>query len=190
MKLRRGFKTEANSYAREFRTELGKKPHEPLCPWQLAELLEIPILKLRDLYDDAEEAVSDLITIAQDEFSAVSVFNRRKRLIVHNDSHHPYRQAANIAHELSHAVLMHPPTPPFNDDGKRNYSAEIKSLEEEANWLGPALLISEEAALHIVTQKIGSHQAAQLYGVSEKLINMRINVIGAKRRASRYQIRN
>jgi Zn-dependent peptidase ImmA (M78 family) len=185
MKLRRGFKTEANNYARDLRAELGKQPHEALCPWLLAQLLEIPILKLSDFSESSGEAVSHLTTAAQDEFSAVSVFDGRRRLIVHNDSHHPCRQAANIAHELSHAVLMHPPTPPFNDNGERNYSDEIKAFEDEANWLGPALLISEEAALHIVKQKLAICQAIQLYGVSEKLINMRINVTGAKTREYR-----
>lgn len=104
---------------------------------------------------------------------------------MHNDAHHPYRQAANIAHELSHAVLHHPPTPPFNDDGERNYDPEIKQLEKEANWLGPALLVSEEAALHIARKKISTPRASVLYRASEQLINMRINVTGARRRTSR-----
>jgi hypothetical protein len=33
----------------------------------------------------------------------------------------------------------------FDSSGTRNY----KTMEEEANWLGPALLVSEEAAMHI-----------------------------------------
>lgn len=183
MGFRRGFKAEANRHAIELRAELGRQPHEPLCPWQLASFLDIPVLALSELSAQEPKAVSVLLNGAQDEFSAISVFRGRKRLIVHNDAHHPYRQAANIAHELSHALLLHPPTPPFNGSGERDYSDAIKELEEEANWLGPALLISEQAALSIATSGITMKQACQIYNASEQLIRMRINVTGARKRA-------
>lgn len=32
MAFRRGFKTEAEAYAKDFRAELGIQPHMPLCP--------------------------------------------------------------------------------------------------------------------------------------------------------------
>ena len=185
MKLKRGFKKEANDYAKEFREELNKKPFEPLCPWGLANHLLIPILKLSEFNE--KEAVEYLTVINREVLSAVTVFNGRKRIIVHNDSHHPRRQAANIAHELSHAILDHPPTPPFTDAGERFLNADIQEFEDEANWMGPGLLISEEAALHIVRKKIPIHDAVTVYGVSQQLIQMRINVTGAKKRVSRYK---
>lgn len=184
MALRRGFKTEANHLARELRHELGKAPWDPLCPWELAKLLEIPVISLTQLFKADMETVSCLLNEAQTEFSAISVFKGRRRVIVHNDAHHPYRQAANIAHELSHAILLHPPTPPFNDSGERNFSDKIKKLEEEASWLGPALLVSEEAALHIVKNNIKIPNACEIYNASKQLINMRLNVTGARKRAS------
>jgi Zn-dependent peptidase ImmA (M78 family) len=186
MDLRRGFKAEANRYAIELRKELGRQPHESLCPWSLANHLEIPVLALSELSALQPHAVSVLFNGYQDEFSAVTVFNGRKRLIVHNDAHHQYRQAANIAHELSHAILLHPPTPPFKGNGERNYSEEVKEFEDEANWLGPALLISQEAALHIASSGVTMAQASQIYNASEPLIRMRLNVTGAIRRTS-YQ---
>lgn len=189
MGLRRGFKAEANRYAIELRQELGRQPQESLCPWSLANHLEIPVLKLSEFSDLQPQAVSILLNGSQDEFSAVTVFNGRRRLIVHNDAHHQFRQSANIAHELSHAILLHPQTPPFNENGERNYSGEVKEFEDEANWLGPALLISEEAALHIVTSGMTMKQACQIYNASAPLIRMRINVTGAQRRAT-YQKRN
>ena len=39
--------------------------------------------------------------------------------------------------------------------------------------MGPALLISEEAALHIARNEIQVDQASELYGASTKVINMR-----------------
>jgi Zn-dependent peptidase ImmA (M78 family) len=177
-----GFKKEANEYARELRAELGLAPHDPLCPWKLAQHIEIPVVALSELRRSIPEAVAYLMKTEQSIFSAATLFHGRKRLIVHNDAHHRSRQAANLAHELSHGILGHPPTTPFNDWGCRNID---KSLEDEANWLGPALLVSEEAALFVVKQGIPMTVAADRYGVSQKLITMRIGVTGARKRMAR-----
>lgn len=182
MVLRRGFKTEANKYSREFRAEMGLKPYEPLCPWQLSDLLGIPIIPLSEFRNDCPTETHYLTQVDQECFSAVTVFHGHRRLIVHNDSHHPRRQASNIAHELSHGILQHPPTEPFNEHGCRNFNQVI---EEEANWLGPALLISEEAALHIIKTGMSIDEAANVYRATDDVINMRINVTGAKNRIAR-----
>ena len=50
--LRRGFKKEANEYAKEFRQELGLRAHDPLCPWKLAEHLAIPVKPLCHIKDE------------------------------------------------------------------------------------------------------------------------------------------
>ncbi|WP_051038192.1 ImmA/IrrE family metallo-endopeptidase [Thalassoporum mexicanum] len=156
MALRRGFKTEANEYAREYREELGLPAHSHLCPWELAELLDIPIISISELDSehnnyDLEKHVNYLTNIDYKCFSAVTVFDGYRRIIVHNDSHSPKRQSSNVAHELAHGILQHPPTVPFSECGCRNLNKEI---EDEANWLGPALLISEEAALHTADSAI------------------------------------
>ncbi len=178
-KFRRGFKTEANAYAKEFRAELGLQPHAPLCPWQLAEHLAIPVVPLSEFQNTISEAVRYLTIQNTKSFSAVTVFDGMRRLIVHNDSHDPLRQASNVSHELSHGILQHPPTEPFNEYGCRNLNQEY---EDEANWLGPALLISEEAALHIVKTGMTIDEAVEHYRVSKQVINMRINVTGAQKR--------
>lgn len=100
-------------------------------------------------------------------------------MIVHNDAHSKSRQASNISHELSHAILQHPRMEPFGDYGCRNFN---KELEDEANWLGPALLISEEAALHIVKSGMTIPQAVNHYNVTKEVISMRLNVTGARKR--------
>jgi Zn-dependent peptidase ImmA (M78 family) len=178
-KLRRGFKTEANAYAKEFRAELGIEAHAPLCPRQLAEHLAIPVVPLSQYQNTISDAVHYLTVKDVKSFSAVTVFYGRRRLIVHNDAHDPLRQAANIAHELSHGILQHPQTEPFNEYGCRNLNREY---EDEANWLGPALLISQEAALYIVRTGMTIDESIKYYGASKEVINMRINVTGARNR--------
>lgn len=181
--MRRGFKTEANWYAREMRSELNLAAHDPLCPWKLAGHLEIPLVTLAHYERAAPEAVSWLRSASgQKAFSAITLFNRRKPLIIYNDAHPRKRQAADIAHELAHGLLMHPPKPPINADGSRDYDSE---LEEEANWLGPALLVSDEAALYIAEKQMEIDVASDHYGASTDVVRMRLNVSGATKRVAR-----
>jgi Zn-dependent peptidase ImmA (M78 family) len=183
--LRRGFKTESNQHSRNLRKELGLVPHAPLCPFALAKHLEIPIVALSELKETIPDEVAILTDKEPDSFSAVTIFHGTRRLIIHNNAHHPRRQASNIAHELSHAILAHPPSPPFNDYGLRNYDSEY---ENEANWLGPALLISEEAALYIAKNKMTLDQALEHYKVTQQVIQMRLNVTGALKRIKRVKV--
>ncbi|MBQ0819048.1 ImmA/IrrE family metallo-endopeptidase [Microvirga sp. HBU67558] len=120
----------------------------------------------------------------QAEFSAVTLCKGPHRLIIHNDGHHKKRQAANIAHELSHELLIHPSKPLLNETGSRHYDANI---EEEAAWLGPALLISEEAALLVAERKYSLTEASDIYGASEEVVRMRLNVTSAYRRSRSKQ---
>ena len=109
-------------------------------------------------------------------FSAVTVPNGWQRAIVHNDSHHPNRQRSNICHELSHCFLGHKCVPPLTETGSRIHDGGI---EEEANFLAGCLLITNEAALHIVSNGLES-QAQELYGVSLQMLNYRLRISGAR----------
>ena len=183
MGYRRGFKAEANWYARELRRELHLEPHEPLCQWQLAEHLGYKIAKLSSYLDLQPDATSYLMSeIGQKEFSAVTIFNNSYYLIIHNDAHHIRRQSANIAHELAHGILMHDPAPLTQANGARSFN---KEQEDEANWLGPALLISEEAAILIARRDMPVELTCNEYRVSQDLLQMRLQVTGALIRAAR-----
>lgn len=179
MALKRGFKAEANRLSRQFREELDVDPSGKLCPWALAEFLGIPVLQLSSLASSIPDEVGYLMHDGRECFSAVTVSVGWRRTILHNDANHPNRQASDIAHELAHAILMHPPSPPFSEVGKRVFD---KDLEEEANWLGFALLVSEEAALHIAKSGWSDQQAAAKYSVSEDVVKMRLGVTAARKR--------
>jgi Zn-dependent peptidase ImmA (M78 family) len=184
MALRRGFKTEANTIAREIRAELALASIAPLDPWKLAKHLDIPVVGLSSFRTLAPSVVRQFAMVDPSEFSALTVFRGTRRLIVHNDFHTKGRQANDVAHELAHALLLHPPTPALDDKGCRNWN---KDLEDEATWLSAALLISEEAALYIVRQELSTAVATETYGVSRKVLVMRIGVTGARQRVARAQ---
>src|SRR5713101_6679076 len=175
MKLRWGFKSEANTIARDIRRELGLDVGAPLDPWQLAKYLDIPVANLSSMRAEAEKAVLQFTRKDREAFSAVTVFHGYKRLIVVNDAHSRGRQASNIAHELAHSLLWHEPAPGFAGDGMREWNAE---QEEEAQWLAGALLISDEVALSIVRRRLSLEEAAQCYGTSVDMVRGRINVTG------------
>ena len=181
-KFRRGFKTEANTIAREIREELGLHPVDPLDPWNLAKHLAIPVLTLRHFAKEAPKAYKLFRNFEEEAFSAVTVFSGPVRLIVHNEFHARVRQASNLAHEISHALLMHPPMLAFDARGCRNWNEEF---ENEANWLAGALLISEEAALQIARNGISIESASDQYGVSQKMVQFRLNVTAAYMRIRR-----
>jgi len=180
--LRRGFKTEAESIAAEMRREMSLAPSAALDPFALAAHLEIPVEPLSAFHTEAPAAIRGLRGRWSENFSAITVFDGPRRWIVHNDAHAQVRQASDVAHELSHALLFHEPTPAIGDDGSRDWNP---AYEAEASWLGGVLLIPAPAALHIVSGGLSAGVAAALYGVSEAMLRYRLKVTGAATRVQR-----
>jgi Zn-dependent peptidase ImmA (M78 family) len=160
---RRGFKSEANSIAREVRDELGLAVLDALDPHLLARHLAVPIVGLSELAPRQNPGVRYLLEAERSSFSAVTVFRGTRRQIVHNDAHDQGRQHSNLAHELAHALLMHEPTPALDDHGCRLWN---QSIEDEASWLAGALLLPEDAALLVARQNWTVDAAADHFGIS------------------------
>ncbi|MDK1378162.1 MULTISPECIES: ImmA/IrrE family metallo-endopeptidase [unclassified Sinorhizobium] len=180
MALRHGFKAEANAWSRDLRREMGLSAQSAICTRRLCEYLELPLLKLSKVEANPAHLAYFLAGEGRKTFSAVTLSVGGRRWIIHNDAHDDGRQAANIAHEIAHALLNHPIPALFSDDGQRSHKAD----EEEAKWLGPALLISDEAALFIVSSGMSVSQAATFYGASREVVQMRVNVCAARRRVA------
>jgi Zn-dependent peptidase ImmA (M78 family) len=169
MSLKRGFKASANRMAVRLRRGQGLSPEAPISLEIIAERLDIEIVPLSSFAAKHPAAVRQLTVMD-------------KRVIIHNDSHDCGRQRSNVSHELSHVLLGHPFTYPIDASGCRNHDHDI---EDEAAWLGAAILISNEAALHIVRIGMDSETACETYGVSPPLLRMRLNGSGAHIRAKR-----
>ena len=185
MTFPRGFKAEANRISLEVREELGLEPHSPLCPWDLAENLAIPVLTLNALATQAPEIaghVDHLTQVQPGVFSAITIFDGHRRTVIHNDGHARTRQRANLAHEMAHALLQHPAHPPFCGQGKRVFD---KRLEDEASWLGPCLLVSNEAAHWALRSGLSYDAAARHFEVSLDLMRFRMNASGGARLTGR-----
>jgi hypothetical protein len=186
MPLRHGFKAEANRIALKVRSGLLVGPTDPLDPWVVCDYFDTEVIRLSDLQDgDGAQVGRHFLRIEREAFSAVTIPDGCRRVIVHNDSHSPVRQRSNLTHELAHCFLGHSLTPVWAADGDRARDARV---EEEAAFLGGALLITNEAAHHIVKSRIEA-TAATIYGVSHDMLTYRLKVSGAQitafRRAKR-----
>ena len=182
MALRWGFKTEANRLANELRTEIGVGIKSPLDPWKLARHLAIPILTLSSMKAEAKAAVAHFMRRDQKAFSAATIFRGSKRIVVLNDAHHVHRQASSLAHETGHIVLWHEPECAITDAGVRVWNPD---QEREAEFIGGALLVSEDAALEIARLRQPLSTAAEAFGVSLEMMTYRIGITGAYKRVAR-----
>lgn len=185
--MKRGFKAESERIAREMRDELKLASHDRLDPFELAEHLAIPVLPMAHVSDgngSASSFIRYFSIVDPDSFSAVTIFVGRRRIIVHNENHHPNRQASNLAHEISHILLEHQPAAIVAGDGQRFWNRE---MEDEANWLGAALLVPRDGALRLARLGRSIDEIALHYGVSEQLCRWRITQTGVLQQIARTQ---
>lgn len=171
MAFERGFKAKANRIAVEIRKKMGLEAVDPIDPYKVCSHFDIEVIKLSNLGFDA----SAFLGVDSSVFSAVTVPNGARTAIVYNDSHHPYRQNSNICHELAHCFLGHRFTPPLTEEGERIRDGGI---EAEANYLGGALLLTNEGALHVLKKRLLS-EAQRIYGISDAMLEWRLRVSGA-----------
>ena len=182
IKLRRGFKSQAAGLAGELRAELGLSPFDRLDPHQLAAHLAIPIVPLSELAARSDGARHSLSTDS-DFFSALTVFDGYRRMIVHNDAHSEVRQNSNLAHELAHGLLLHEPAPPL--DGVTGCRIWNDTNEEKAAWLSGELLVTGKMALAVARGRFTEQQTLQRLRVSASMLDWRINMSGARKRVGR-----
>ena len=170
--LRRGFKAEAERISLRIRYKLGIPPQGRLDPDVVCRTYDIRLFKMSELDCDT----SIFRGAANDKFSAMTVCAGLSRAIVHNDTHHPFRQRSNIFHELAHCFLGHQGCTILNDNGTRSYNSPF---ETEASYLGGALLLPKDAALYILRNGLKS-EAQPMYGISKPMLEYRLRVSGAQ----------
>ena len=103
----------------------------------------------------------------------------RRRVVIFNDTNSDARQNSDVAHELSHGLLLHEPRHPIIN-GCRDYT---KVDEDEAAWLSGCLLVPREAAVVVAMAKTPMGIAAVKYGVSTQMMTYRVNSTGARKQA-------
>ena len=104
-------------------------------------------------------------------------------LVIHNPTHSPARQEADIMHEVAHVMCGHDPAEFVFLPGLpvllRTYRKED---EEEAAWLGGCLQIPRMGLLWALTQgMIQNEQIAAHFVASVAMVRFRRNMTGVDR---------
>lgn len=171
-----GYQTYIKRVALGLRDELGLSPFVAISALRVCEHLGIPVFDMTSI-SEAPLALAHFTGVASAKFSAVTGFVGTSRFIIVNDAHHPHRQASSLAHELGHALLQHPPAPVLTGDGVRSFDGET---EEQAAFFAGALLLPDEACRMILKRKMSSWEASRVFGVSESMVDYRLNKSGAR----------
>jgi Zn-dependent peptidase ImmA (M78 family) len=180
MTLVRGFKTECERTVTTLREELSIDDDEPIDMNEAAEHLCIPVKPLARILTSAGQHRSDpFVDEIYRKVSAFTVFKGWRRAIVYNDEHAPTRHRSNLAHELAHALLQHPP----RDSGLAPEHEERH--EAEAAWMGGVMMLTAAQARSIVARGMSRTTAEVRYQLSPEMLRFRLNVTGAARLASR-----
>ena len=182
--MKRGFKSECESIATAVRAEMGLAAHAPLDARDLADHLSIPLHPLSSLSGNGNGVAAAIryVEVNAAVLSAMTIFPEwpsRRRVVVFNDTNSDARQNSDVAHELSHGLLLHEPRHPIIN-GCRDYT---KVDEDEAAWLSGCLLVPREAAVVVAMANTPMGIAAVEYGVSTQMMTYRVNSTGARKQA-------
>jgi hypothetical protein len=184
--LRRGFKTWCENVARGYRRELGLSSVAPLDPRVLAQHLGIMIWTLAEIPGIYPKDVHHLTVVARESWSAATLRNGNASLIIINDGHALTRQNNSLAHEIGHIVLRHEPAKMYvTPDGLMMMSEYNPIHEEEANWFAGAILVPRDALLDAAARGLTDRVAADYFGVSNAVFQMRRNRTGIDIQLSR-----
>ena len=179
--LKRGFKSWCEKTSLQYREKLGIDKKMPLNAFQLAEHLKIKTISPIQIQGISEGCITTLLSDESDSWSAVTIcLNSERQIIVYNSSNVPWRQSNDIMHEISHVVIGHKAQMVHSLDAGLFLRHYDKDQEDEADWLAGTFLLPKDALFRICYSNDKSKMAKE-YMVSEKLLNMRLNVSGVNR---------
>lgn len=179
-----GFKADADRIAIGLRRQMRLPAHVPMDVGTLAARLGFLVVPLSSFADHCPGAVEQLVNLDVSAFSASLLRIGSARAILVNDGHSLGRRNSNVAHEIAHALLGHPPQP-FDHLNGREFN---QGVEAEANLLAGHILITNAAALYIVRSGREA-DACGRYGVSKELPQWRLGTSGARIIQKRWQQR-
>jgi len=174
--MRRGFKSQAEQKAAEFRQRLNCRPDESISIDELAHVLDVEMMSADKLVPLAR--LEELNGIQEDAFSAAT-FRRKdgSRVVVFNPLHSLGRTRSNQAHELAHIVLQHTVRTIEEVGGLTFVTCDIEQ-EEEADWFAGCLLLPRDLLYREAKKGRTPIEIATLHETSEAMARFRLNASG------------
>lgn len=184
--LRRGFKSQCEKRSVEIRKTLGLEQTSPLSAFKLADEVGVAVWSAADVQDVDPDDLAQLTIRDTDSWSAFTLRLGDSHLIVFNPSQSLPRRNSVVMHELAHIILGHQlAAAGFTDDGHLVPSNYDQDQEDEADWLGGALLLPRPALLRIRRSDLTDEQAMKRFMVSRQMLTWRFRVTGVD-----YQLAN
>lgn len=185
--FQRGFKTWCENTAVSLRKSVRLAPTEALDARKLSEHLGVEVWDPRQIDGLDQKYLHVLINDDADSWSAVTISDGMKDVIILNPTHRGGRPASDLMHELSHIIIGHSPTRiDISENGMLILHTFDRIQEEEAKWLCGCLLLPRPALLLIRRLGIDTKTAAKKYGTSEQMVTFRLNVLGLAKATSRF----
>ena len=184
--MRRGFKSWSENASSEYRSHLGLDVGDRLEPRDLARHLGVLVRTPHELPGLSRQSIRQLTQVDPESWSAVTVAAGGRNLVILNSAHAQTRQQNSLAHELAHVILNHrPATTSVSEEGilfRDRYDTE---QEEEADWLGGALLLPRRGLQSVYRRTTSSEEIGHIFGVSTKLVDWRLRMTGILLQAKR-----
>ncbi len=176
----RGFKNWCETIALQHRRTLKLRPIDPLDPQAVANSLGIQVRGIEEIPGLDPQVVRILLRDSR-SWSAVTISNGRKNVVILNSAHTGGRPASDLMHELAHVIIGHEPgSAHITEDGSLILNTYNREQEDEANWLGGCLLLPRPALLWIKRQGLEEQAVSGQYRASIAMLRYRLNVTGVE----------
>jgi Zn-dependent peptidase ImmA (M78 family) len=160
-------------------------PYAPLDPWAYAEHLNVKVLEFGSL-GLPDQAARQLTIVDGDSWSAMTLKISDMFAVVMNPAHAITRQRSDLMHELAHIELRHVPARvEVSETGLMLLSDYSDEQEQEADWLGAALLVPRDGLIRLRSNGKSTAEIANYYGVSTVLCEWRLRMTGVDVQMSR-----
>lgn len=179
MAFRRGFKSQCERRAVEYRRHLGLSNTAPLSAESLAEHLGVTVWSTDDIKALSANDLEVLNDEHDDSWSALTMRVGTSNLVLFKPVAFTGRRNNVIMHELSHIILGHELAEAcILDDGSLVPGNFDQDQEDEADWLAGTLLLPRPALMAIQSRQTSKQAACEQYQVSSEMLTWRTRMTG------------
>jgi IrrE N-terminal-like domain len=179
--FRRGFKSQCERRAVEFRRDHGLPDHAPLSATTLASSLDVLVWSTNDVKGMSSEDLAILNDPVDDSWSACTLNMSGKNLILTKGAGSIGRLNSVTMHEMAHIILGHKLADAIAlDDGSLVPATFDQEQEDEADWLGGALLLPRPALVKGLYANKSVASMCDEYVVTRDMLNWRLKMTGVE----------
>ena len=160
---------------------LGITPYIVLNPRELARVMNVTVMSLKEVPNLPKEVLFQLLENDPSSWSAGCLpISQRAAVILYNPTHAVNRINATIMEELAHLHLKHSGSKLITERGQNGFRSYKKSEETQAYSVGAAALIPAALLKKAKGRGISKDRLACEHGVSIELLRFRENVTGIR----------